>query len=127
MVIQNSKWGVGTTWTGSGEILALTSTQLRSGGAEGEIECCLSIKGYTVKSGYDFLKEGHHRNIGASVRGVAFNSLWLSRIAYKVKAFRWKTFLNRLLTNDQLFRRGVLSSSLGAMFSGGEKCGAFIF
>lgn len=40
-----------------------------------------------------------------------FNLLWATSIPMKIKVFGWRVMLYRLANKDQLFRRGILSSS----------------
>lgn len=42
---------------------------------------------------------------------ITFKILWKAQVPFKIKAFGWKTFLNRLLSKDHLRRRGIISSN----------------
>ncbi|XP_058783007.1 uncharacterized protein LOC131657653 [Vicia villosa] len=64
-------------------------------------------KGYTVASCYG-LYASRRIPYGPPTKGEeAFNLLWKTEVPYKIKAFGWRLFLNRLPTKDSLAHRGL--------------------
>ncbi|GAU24262.1 hypothetical protein TSUD_48500 [Trifolium subterraneum] len=58
---------------------------------------------YSVRSGYSYLTASD----GSSMEDFA-SFLWVKSVPLKVNIFIWRLFLNRLPTNDNLLRRGVI-------------------
>ncbi|XP_058776714.1 uncharacterized protein LOC131651051 [Vicia villosa] len=73
-----------------------------------EVEWLLDLNsGYTVSSCYCFYAS---RRIpyGPPVKcEEAFNLIWKADVPFKIKAFGWRLFLNRLPTKDLLVYRGI--------------------
>ncbi|XP_058775755.1 uncharacterized protein LOC131650031 [Vicia villosa] len=64
-------------------------------------------KGYTVASCYG-LYASRRIPYGPPIKGdEAFNLIWKADVPFKIKAFVWRLFLNRLPTKDLLVYRGI--------------------
>lgn len=66
--------------------------------------------GFTIKSGYGYLAE-FNRKYEFELEGIKVtDNVWNSYISYRIKAFLWRCIINRILTKDQLFVGGRISS-----------------
>ncbi|XP_058773193.1 uncharacterized protein LOC131647299 [Vicia villosa] len=64
-------------------------------------------KGYTVASCYGSYAS-RRIPFGPPIKGEeAFNLIWKAEVPFKIKAFGWRLFLNRLPTKDLLVYRGM--------------------
>lgn len=66
-----------------------------------------TLPGYTSKVGYDLL---YRSQKGFKIEGgfeKTLSVLWKSAVPFRIKAFAWKFFLNRMLTGYLLIRRGI--------------------
>lgn len=66
--------------------------------------------GYTVKFEYNVIVVGYTLEDDVDGKPEAFKNLWRLYLPFRVKAFGWRTFLNRLSSKGQLKRCGILTS-----------------
>lgn len=65
--------------------------------------------GYTTKSGYKALPVYFEEDNHVDGLFMTCNILWSLKFLYRIKAFGWRSFLNRLTTKDQLNKRGIIT------------------
>ncbi|XP_058755187.1 uncharacterized protein LOC131628372 isoform X2 [Vicia villosa] len=63
--------------------------------------------GYTTKSSYDLLVNTRRDGSFEPLREKVFAKVWKLNIPFRIKVFGCRCFWNRLVTKDNLIRRGV--------------------
>ncbi|KAI5442230.1 hypothetical protein KIW84_011338, partial [Lathyrus oleraceus] len=62
-----------------------------------------------TKSAYEAMTVCFEKDDSAEGLYSACNISWRLKILFRIKAFEWRTFFNRLPTKDQLNKRGIIT------------------